>query len=149
MLRGPKSWGDPSAEGNIELGGQKNKMSSWYRTADQNTKYVDGSVCHDLCAVGGPAGPKICVVGQRLILSTRPTETPFTGCCVKWFIEIVVIIKERVQAMTSKIRLQGVCFNFPPSKSAVPNWVPPRGPFCGFGFPLGLLFVPRSPFSPF
>ena len=95
-----------------------------------------------------PARPKICVGRPQLILSTGPTETPFTGCCVKWFIEIVVIIKERVQAMTSKIRLQGVCFNFPPSKSAVPNWVPPRGPFCGFGFPLGLLFVPRSPFSP-
>ena len=34
----------------------------------------------------------------------------------------------------------------------VPNWVPfrgpgsPRGPFCGFGSPLGLLFRPKVPF---
>ena len=32
--------------------------------------------------------------------------------------------------------------------STVPNWVPgsPRGPFCRFGSPLGLLFCPKVPF---
>ena len=37
-------------------------------------------------------------------------------------------------------------------QGTVPNWVPfrvpgsPRGPFCGFGSPLGLLFCPKVPF---
>ena len=31
MLRGPKSRGDPSAERNIQLGRQNNKMSYWYQ----------------------------------------------------------------------------------------------------------------------
>ena len=40
-------------------------------------------------------------------------------------------------------------FHLPRSPSTLCPIGSPRGPFCGFGSPLGLLFVSRSPISPF